>query len=120
LSLERILGWICSPVAWILGIPWKDAQAVGMLLGKKIVLNEFLAYGDLVHLKDQLSPRSFAMATYALCGFANFGSVAIQIGGIGNLVPSRREVFARYGLRAMIGGVLTTFMTAAIAGVLLP
>ncbi len=119
LSLERILGWICSPIAWIMGIEWKDASYVGMLLGKKIVLNEFLAYSDLVQLRHQISPRSFTIATYALCGFANFASVAVQIGGIGSLVPSRREVFARYGLRAMIGGAMATFMTATVAGMLL-
>lgn len=119
LSLERILGWICAPVAWIIGVEWKDASAVGMLLGKKIVMNEFLAYADLVKLRSQISPRSFTIATYALCGFANFASVAVQIGGVGGLVPSRREVFARYGLRAMIGGALATFMTATVAGILL-
>jgi len=119
LSLERMLGWVCAPLAWVIGIEWKDAQTVGMLLGKKLVLNEFLAYADLVQLKDQLSQRSMVIATYALCGFANFGSVAIQIGGVGALVPSRRPIFARYGLRAMLGGALTTFMTATIAGMLL-
>ena len=120
LSLEGILGWVCAPLAWVMGVEWKDAQAVGMLLGKKLVLNEFLAYADLVQLKDQISHRSFVIATYALCGFANFGSVAIQIGGVGGLVPSRRPIFARYGLRAMIGGALATFMTATIAGMLIP
>jgi CNT family concentrative nucleoside transporter len=119
LSLEWALGWVCAPLAWVLGVEWNDAQAVGMLLGKKLVLNEFLAYADLVQLKEQISHRSFVIATYALCGFANFGSVAIQIGGVGGLVPSRRAVFARYGLRAMIGGALATFMTAAIAGMLI-
>jgi CNT family concentrative nucleoside transporter len=119
LSLERVLGWLFSPLAWVMGVEWKDAQQVGMLLGKKTVLNEFLAYGDLVQLREKLSPRSFTIATYALCGFANFGSVAIQIGGVSTLAPSRRAVFARFGLRAMIGGALTTFMTATIAGMLI-
>ncbi|MCR4414849.1 MAG: NupC/NupG family nucleoside CNT transporter [Thermoguttaceae bacterium] len=118
-SLERILGWCMAPLAWVLGVAWNDAQTVGMLLGKKIVLNEFLAYGDLQALRASLSPRSVVIATYALCGFANFGSVAVQIGGIGGLVPSRRSVFARYGLRAMIGGALATLMTACIAGMLI-
>lgn len=118
LSLERMLGWLFSPLAWMLGVPWEDAQLVGALLGKKTVLNEFLAYSDLVQLRDQLAPRSRVIATYALCGFANFGSIAIQIGGISTLVPSRREVFARFGLRAMIGGALATLMTATIAGML--
>lgn len=118
LSLERILGWVFAPLAWVMGVPWHEAQAVGMLLGKKTVFNEFLAYQDLVALRSQLSPRATVIATYALCGFANFGSVAIQIGGVGGLVPSRREDIARLGMRAMIGGTLATFMMATIAGVL--
>lgn len=119
LSLERMLGWLFAPLAWVMGVEWKDAQLVGMLLGKKTVLNEFLAYSDLMQLKDQLSPRSVVIATYALCGFANFGSIAIQIGGVSTLVPSRRDDFARLGLRAMIGGALATFMTATIAGIMI-
>jgi len=119
LSLERILGWLCCPLAWVMGVEWKDAQLVGMLLGKKTVLNEFLAYNDLTQLRETLSPRSFTIATYALCGFANFGSIAVQIGGVGGLVPSRRQDIARFGLRAMIGGALATFLTATIAGVLI-
>jgi CNT family concentrative nucleoside transporter len=119
LTLQRILGWIMAPIAWILGIEWKDAQAVGQLLGTKTVLNEFLAYVDLVKLKETISDRSFTIATYALCGFANFGSVAIMIGGIGALVPTRRKDFARYALRSLIGGTLASFMTAAIAGMLI-
>lgn len=119
LSLERILGWGLAPLAWLMGIEWKDACAVGMLMGKKTIFNEFLAYEDLVTMKDQLSPRSFTLATYALCGFANFGSMAILIGGIGGLVPSRRQDIARYGLRALIAGTLAVFMTACVAGVLL-
>jgi CNT family concentrative nucleoside transporter len=117
LSLERILGWCCAPLAWIMGVPWEDAPLVGMLLGKKTILNEFLAYEDLIQLKGSLTDRSFIIATYALCGFANFGSVAIMIGGIGGLEPSRRKDFAKYGFRAMIGGTLAAFMTATIAGV---
>ncbi len=119
LTLERILGWFCAPLAWIMGIEWKDASTVGMLLGKKTILNEFLAYIDLCKCKDVISQRSFTIATYALCGFANFGSIAIQIGGFGSLVPTRRKDFARMGLRAMIGGALAAFMTAAIAGILI-
>jgi concentrative nucleoside transporter, CNT family len=119
LSLERVFGWVCAPLAWLMGVEWKDAQLVGMLFGKKLVLNEFLAYMDLVALKDQLSPRSWVIATYALCGFANFGSVAVQIGGVSGLAPSRRKDFANLGLRAMIGGALTTFMTATIAGLMI-
>jgi len=119
LSLERLFGWVFSPLAWLLGVEWKDAQIVGQLLGKKIVLNELIAYNDLRQLREVLSPRSFVIATYALCGFANFASVAVLIGGVGGLAPARRTVFARYGLRAMIGGALATFMTAAIAGLLI-
>jgi len=119
LTLERILGWFCAPIAWIMGVEWSDAGTVGMLLGKKTIMNEFVAYIDLVKYKDMISERSFTIATYALCGFANFGSIAIQIGGYASLVPTRREDFAKMGLRAMIGGSLAAFMTAAIAGILI-
>lgn len=118
LTLERLLGWMLAPLAWVLGIEWKDAQVVGMLLGKKTVFNEFVAYQDLV-TRQGLSDRSFTIATYALCGFANFASVAIMVGGIGSLEPSRRAELARYGMRAMAGGALATLMTAAVAGTLL-
>lgn len=119
LTLERILGWFCSPIAWLLGVEWAEAPAVGMLIGKKTILNEFVAYMELGTLKGVLSERSFTIATYALCGFANFGSVAIQIGGIGGLVPQRRKEMAQLGLKAMIGGTLAAFMTAAVAGILI-
>ncbi len=119
LTLERCLGWLCAPVAWVMGIPWSEAPVVGQMLGKRTIANEFLAYMDLVNLKAQLSDRSFIITTYALCGFANFGTIAIQIGGIGGLVPSRRKEFAKYGLRAMIGGTLAAYMTATIAGILI-
>ena len=120
LSLERVLGWLCAPLAWVMGVEWKDAHSVGMLLGKKTILNEFLAYMDLVALKETISERSFIIATYALCSFANFGSVAITIGGIGGLVPERRMDFAELGFKAMLGGALAGFMTATIAGILIP
>ena len=119
LTLQRILGWFFSPIAWLLGVEWKDALTVGSLLGEKTILNEFIAYTDLIDYKESISPRSFTIATYALCGFANFSSIAIQIGGIGSLVPSRRKDFAKLGLKAMIGGTLAAFMTAAIAGMLI-
>lgn len=119
LTLERMLGWFCFPLAWLLGVDPKDAFSVGMLIGKKTIMNEFVAYMDLVALKAVLSERSFTIATYALCGFANFGSIAIQIGGIGELVPGRRKDFAELGFRAMLGGSLAAFMTAAIAGILI-
>lgn len=119
LTLQRILGWLCAPLAWLMGVPWEDATIVGQLLGERTVLNEFIAYMDLVNYRGQISDRSFIIATYALCGFANFGSIAVQIGGIGGLVPERRKDFAKYGLRAMIGGTLAAYMTACIAGMLI-
>jgi CNT family concentrative nucleoside transporter len=121
LTLERVLGWIGAPLAWLMGVPWKDAPAVGTLLGEKTIFNEFIAYGHLTQpeMKESLSPRSFTIATYALCGFANFGSIAVMIGGIGALVPERRRDFAVFGLRSLIGGALAAFMTACIAGMLL-
>jgi len=117
-SLSLILGYILSPLAWIIGIPWSEAVIVGGLIGEKIVLNEFVAYLHLGELKDTLSQHSVLISTYALCGFANFSSIAIQLGGIGGLAPKRRPDIARLGMRAVIGGTLATMMTATIAGVL--
>ena len=119
LTFERIIGWIFCPFAWLMGIRTEDVLKVSSVLGEKTVLNEFIAYMDLVELKEQLSPRSFTIATYALCGFANFGSVAIQIGGIGAMVPSRREDIAQLSLRSMVGGTLAAFTTACIVGMLI-
>ncbi len=122
LTLEVIMGWILAPLAWVMGVPWKDAPAIGSLLGVKTALNEFVAYLQLSNLINGgagLSPRSVVIATYALCGFANFSSIAIQIGGIGGIAPSRRSDLARLGLRAMIGGSLAAFMTATVAGILI-
>ena len=119
LSLQMIFGWVFAPVAWSLGVPWKDAATIGNLLGTRMVLNEFIAYSQLGPLKEMLDPRSFTIATFALCGFANLGSIGIQIGGIGALVPNRRHDLARLGLRAMFAGSLANFMTATIAGFLL-
>ena len=120
LSLERILGWLFSPLAWIMGVEWKDAHAVGTLLGEKTVFNEFIAYQHLTtDMKDTLSPRSVTIATYALCGFANFGSIAVMIGGIGGLAPTRRRDFAQLGFRSLVGGSLAAFMTASVAGMLI-
>jgi concentrative nucleoside transporter, CNT family len=121
LSLEVMLGWILAPLAWVMGVPWSDAPAIGTLLGIKTVVNEFVGYLQLSALlagDTPLSPRSVVIATYALCGFANFSSIAIQIGGIGGIAPSRRSDLARIGLRAMIAGTLAAFMTATIAGIL--
>ncbi len=119
LTFERMIGWLFCPLAWLMGISSKDVILIGQILGEKTVLNEFVAYIDLVKLKDQLDPRSFTIATYAACGFANFGSIAIQIGGIGSLVPSRREDIAQLSFRSMIGGTLAAFMTACIVGLLI-
>jgi CNT family concentrative nucleoside transporter len=119
LSLERILGWLFAPVAWSMGVPWKDAPTIGNLLGTRMVLNEFVAYARLGPMKEVLDPKSFTIATFALCGFANFSSIGIQIGGIGALAPERRHDLARLGLRAMFAGTLANFMTACIAGFLL-
>ncbi len=118
LSLSIILGYILSPLAWIIGIPWDEATVVGGLIGEKIVINEFVAYMHLSGLKETLSEHSVLISTYALCGFANFSSIAIQLGGIGGLAPNRRSDIARLGLRAVMGGTLATMMTATIAGVL--
>ncbi|HWR52479.1 MAG TPA: nucleoside transporter C-terminal domain-containing protein [Bryobacteraceae bacterium] len=118
-SLERIFGFVFAPIAWILGVSWKDASAIGNLLGTRLVLNEFVAFLQLGPMKDQLDPRSFTIATYALCGFANFSSIAIQIGGIGSLAPERKSDLARLGLRAVAAGTMANMMSAAIAGILL-
>ncbi len=118
LTLQRLLGVLLAPVAWLLGVPWEDAARVGSLLGVKTVLNEFIAYRDLASLMEvgALSPRSAVIASYALCGFANFGSLAILLGGLGGLAPSRRGDVARFGLRSIVAGTLATFMTACVAG----
>ncbi len=116
LSFERILGLLLAPVALLLGVPWADAPAVGEMLGIKTVLNEFLAYQLLANVRATLEPRSIVIASYALCGFANFGSLAILIGGLGGIAPERRHDIARDGIRALIAGSLATFLTGAIAG----
>jgi CNT family concentrative nucleoside transporter len=119
LSMQMIFGWVFAPVAWSLGVPWRDAAAIGNLLGTRMVLNEFIAFAQLGALKDTLDPRSFTIATFALCGFANFASIGMQIGGIGALAPTRRSDLARLGLRAMLAGTLANFVTAIIVGFLL-
>lgn len=120
LSLSQILGWAFTPVAFLLGVPAGEVPVVASMLGKKLILNEFVAYLDLAALKAEgaLSARSEVIATFALCGFANLGSVGIQIGGIGSLAPGRRRDLARLGVRALLGGTLATLVTAAIAGLL--
>jgi CNT family concentrative nucleoside transporter len=118
-SLQTVLGWLFAPVAWLIGIPWKDASNIGSLLGVRMVGNELIAYGQLGELKAQIDPRSFTIATYALCGFANLSSIGIQIGGIGALAPSRKDDLARLGFRAMLAGTLANLLSAAIVGLML-
>lgn len=119
--LQLALGWLNAPCAWLMGVPWEDCGKVGALLGERVVLNEFIAYLGLgAEIKSGgIAPRSAEIATYALCGFANFSSIAIQIGGIGALAPERREDLARLGLKAMLGGLLACYCTACVAGMLL-
>lgn len=118
-SLQTIFGYSLSPVAWLLGVPWHDARAVGNLLATKVVLNEFVAYSLLGPLKGHIAARSFTIATYALCGFANFASIGIQIGGIGALAPSRKRDLARLGFWALLAGTLANYLSAAIVGLLI-
>jgi CNT family concentrative nucleoside transporter len=118
-SLQKILAFLFAPIAWALGISWKDCATVGNLLGTRMVLNEFVAFVDLGKIRSTLDPRSFVIATFALCGFANLSSIAVQIGGIGALAPSRKSDLARMGLKAMMVGTLANFMSACIAGILL-
>ncbi len=120
-TLQNIFGWVNAPFAWLMGVPAQDCLSVGQILGERVVLNEFVGYLDLTANAKQLAldPRSFTIATYALCGFANFSSIAIQVGGIGSLAPERRSEMAKIGFRAMCGGLLAAYMTASLAGFLL-
>jgi CNT family concentrative nucleoside transporter len=118
-SLEAIFGWILAPVAYLIGVPWEDCRAVGGLLGTRTVLNELIAFQELGKLHDHLMERSFVIASFALCGFANLSSIGIQLGGIGALAPERRSDLARLGFRALLAGTLANFLSACIAGVLL-
>ncbi len=117
-SMQQILSLIFAPIAWALGVKWNDCATIGNLLGTRLVLNEFVAFVDLGKIKDTLDPRSFTIATYALCGFANLSSIAIQIGGIGALAPTRKSDLARFGLKAVAAGTMANFMSACIAGML--
>jgi concentrative nucleoside transporter, CNT family len=117
-KLETLFGWLNAPFAWLMGVPAKDCVIVGQVLGERIVLNEFVGYLTLSTHLDKLDPRSVTLTTYALCGFANFASVAIQIGGIGALAPERRKDLARLGLRAMLGGLIACYLTATVVGIL--
>jgi CNT family concentrative nucleoside transporter len=116
--LGTMLGWPLAPLAWLMGVPWHEAPTVGSLLGTKVVLNEFLAYRELAAQAAQLSPKTVRIASFALCGFANFGSLAVVLGGLGGMVPERRADLARFGLRAILAGSLTTCLTGAIAGLI--
>jgi CNT family concentrative nucleoside transporter len=118
-SLERIFGVLFAPVAWVIGIPWKDCAAIGNLLGTRMALNEVIAFTMLGAQKAALDPRSFTIATFALCGFANLSSIGIQIGGIGALAPNKKGELARLGFRAMLAGTMANLMSASIAGMLL-
>jgi CNT family concentrative nucleoside transporter len=118
-SLGNALGTLLRPVAWLIGIPWNEAAKVGNLLGTRAVLNEFVAYTQLGLWKDTLTPRTFSIATFALCGFANLGSIGMQIGGIGALAPERRGDLAKLGLRAMLAGTMANLMSASIVSMLI-
>jgi len=118
-SLEKIFGAIFAPVAWVIGVPWRDCGVIGTLLGTRMVLNELVAFSMLGPMKGALDPRSFTIATFALCGFANLSSIGIQIGGIGALAPNKRGELARLGVRAMLAGTMANLMSASIAGMLL-
>ena len=121
ITLEVILGWVFAPVAWLMGVPTQDISTIGSLFGVKMVANEFVAFqmlSDILSGGGNLSPKSIIIATYALTGFANFSSIAIQIGGIGGIAPERRHDLSKLGMRAMLGGTVATWMTASLAGVL--
>jgi CNT family concentrative nucleoside transporter len=118
-SVEQIFGWLFSPIAWLIGIPWQDCHTIGNLLGLRMVTNELVAFQRLGPMRDSLDPRSFTIATFALCGFANFSSIGIQIGGIGALAPNKKAELARLGIRAMMAGTMANLMSASIVGVML-
>ncbi|HEY1065835.1 MAG TPA: nucleoside transporter C-terminal domain-containing protein, partial [Pirellulales bacterium] len=121
-SLQMFVGWLFWPFAWVMGVPYEDCDRVGRLFGLRIVTNEFLSFeqfGTLLKSDDPLSPRAAMLATFAMCGFANLGSIGIQIGGMKDVMPDREKTLAKLGFRAMLGGTLATFMTACVAGVLI-
>jgi concentrative nucleoside transporter, CNT family len=118
-SLQGIFGWLLAPAAYLIGVPWEDCKAVGGLLGTRTALNELIAFEQLGKLRAQLLGRSFVIASFALCGFANLSSIGIQLGGLGALAPERRADLARLGFRALLAGTLANYLSACIAGVLL-
>ncbi|HEY2459634.1 MAG TPA: nucleoside transporter C-terminal domain-containing protein [Candidatus Acidoferrum sp.] len=115
-SMEQIFGWVFAPIAWVIGIPWHECRDIGNLLGTRMVINEVVAFQKLGAMKASLDPRSFTIATFALCGFANFSSIGIQIGGIGALAPDQRGQLAKFGIRAMLAGTMANLMSASIVG----
>jgi concentrative nucleoside transporter, CNT family len=117
-SFQQLFGWVFAPVAWLIGVPWRDAAQVGNLLGTRMVVNELVAFQQLSTIKSTLDPRSLLIATFALCGFANFSSIGIQIGGIGALAPDQRQQLAKFGIRAMLAGTMANLMSASIVGIL--
>ena len=119
LSIELILGYLFMPLAFLMGAPWNEAQTLGSLMGQKLVLTEFIAYGNLATLGNEISPRTATIAAYALCGFANFASIGIQLGGIGSIAPERKKDLAKLVTKAMFGGALASWLTATIAGILI-
>ena len=119
LTLELLLGWLFSPLAFLLGVPWAEAVTAGSFIGQKLVVNEFVAFVEFGLIQGTLSTRSQAIITFALCGFANFSSIAILLGGLGSLVPSRRQEIARLGLKAVLAGTFANLSSAAIAGMLI-
>ncbi len=116
LTLQWVLGWVFSPIAFLLGVPWEEATQAGTLIGQKLVINEFYAYASFVQIKETLSPYTQLVVTFALCGFSNLASIAILLGGLGAIVPSRRHDIARFGLKAVIGGTLVNLLNASLAG----
>jgi concentrative nucleoside transporter, CNT family len=118
-SVEQIFGWMFSPIAWLIGIPWRDCPAIGNLLGLRMVTNELVAFQRLGPMQSTLDPRSYTIATFALCGFANFSSIGIQIGGIGALAPNKRTELAQLGIRALMAGTMANLMSASIVGIMM-
>jgi CNT family concentrative nucleoside transporter len=118
-SLQTVFGWVFAPVAWLIGVPWNEAPQIGNLLGTRMTLNEFVAFSQLGPMRPNLDPRTFTIATFALCGFANFSSIGIQIGGIGALAPEQRQQLARFGIRAMLAGTMANLISASIVGMML-
>ena len=118
IKLETVLGWVHAPLAWVIGIPWDHCTLVGSMLGERVVLNELFGYLSLTNSREILDERSFLITSYALCGFANLGSIAVQIGGLSALVPERRQEFARMGFWSMVAGLMACYLTATMVGLL--